>query len=156
MPTGLPEDLNRHALTGVDILGASTPKLSQNLFVNCENAVYLGNIGSDAPTAKSTGQVNLVNNRFWNNERTIAHSKPGDDGPITKELLLPEGNKLQEPKFADAANRDFTLADDSEFKRDGIGARDFASFSSPWPKQPEEDRAIKQVVQRKAQTSGQR
>ena len=142
--------------TGISVLGASTPTIRKNLFVNCENAIYLGDIGSDSPLAKSTGQVNLVNNRFWNNERMLAQSLPGDDGPITKTLLLPDGNKLEEPSFVDAANRNFTLVADSTLKQEGIGAGDFAAFASPWPTQPMENRAIQQVNQRRAQTANQR
>ena len=142
--------------TGVAVLGASTPMIRNNLFVNCQSAIYLGDIGSDSPLAKSTGRVNLVNNRFWNNERDIAQSVPNDNGSTTKTLLLPDGNKLQEPQFVDAAHRDFSLVDNSELQRDGIGATDVVTFESSWPTQPEEQRAIRQVNVRKAQTAGQR
>ncbi len=140
---------------GVSVLGASAPKIRENIFVQGKNAVLLGDIGSDSPFAKSTGKVNLAENVFWDNERALARSVQTEEGSVdVREESLPEGNLREEPQFADAANRDYSVSPASALRTKGIGAAGFPAFASPWPVQPEESRAIQAVKERKDQTAG--
>jgi len=142
---------------GVSVLGTSTPKIRRNIFVQCENAVCLGDIGSDSPFAKSTGKVKLTENVFWDNERSLAQSVKSENGSIElQEGQLPEGNLREEPQFVDAENKDYSIQPDFPLRSKGIGADEFPAFASPWPVQPEESRAIEAVEERKSQTARQR
>ncbi len=139
---------------GIQVLGASRPIVRHNVFVTCENAVFLGDIGTEAPSSKSTGEVNLLDNIFWNNERNLArYAKQAGEH---QGLPLPGNNREQQPVFVDQKHRDFHLDAESPLIKVSIGARDFASFDSPWPLQPEEQRTIEAVDERLRQTSGQR
>jgi hypothetical protein len=138
---------------GIQVLGASRPTIHHNLFVTCEQAVSLGDIKSDSPHAKSPGQVTLIENAFWGNQRSLTRSDAATDEPV--ELSLPEGNLQleQPPQFSDVANRDFTLQEQSPLAKAGIGAEEILSWDSPWPLQPEERRAMAAVAERLQQTA---
>jgi hypothetical protein len=139
---------------GLQVLGASQPTVRQNILVTCENAVYLGDIGSDSPHAKSSGEVQLIENVFWNNQRDLARRDAA--GQEYQAIALPEGNRQQQPAFVNPDQRDFCLEEASPLRKAGIGAQEFPSFDSPWPLQPEEQRTIASVEARIEQTAGQR
>ncbi|QDU36115.1 hypothetical protein Mal4_03980 [Maioricimonas rarisocia] len=131
---------------GLQVLGASNPTVRHNIFITCENGVYVGDIGGDRPHSKSSGAVNLVGNVFQDNERNFARSDPDGEGYAS--VPLPQGNREQQPSFIDAANDDFRLNDDAPLAAAGIGARNFAGTASAWPQQPEEVRTIAAVNER--------
>ncbi|MFZ5829487.1 MAG: right-handed parallel beta-helix repeat-containing protein [Planctomycetota bacterium] len=139
---------------GLQVLGTSQPTVRRNLFVGCESAVSLGDIGFEGPHSKSTGKVTLVENSFWDNERNL--SRYDVQAKAEQSLPLPEGNLEKEPQFVAAEKRDFELAEGSPLMSAGIGARGFAPFESPWPVQPEEQRSIEAVAERLQQTGGSR
>jgi hypothetical protein len=67
------------------------------------------------------------------------------------------GNNLQEkPEFRNGERRDFGLAAKTPRSRLKIGARGFPSADSPWPRQAEEQRTIRAVADRFADTRRQR
>jgi hypothetical protein len=136
---------------GVQVLGASRPTIRRNLFVTCESAVSLSNISSDSPHAKSSGEVTLIENAFWHNQRILSR-RDADTGEQV-ELPLPDGNLEQQPEFRDAENGDFALQEQSSLAKAGIGAADVVPLDSPWPLQPEEQRAIAAVAERLQQTA---
>jgi hypothetical protein len=139
---------------GLQVLGASHPTIRRNVFVSCTNAVYMGDINSRSPFSKSTGQITLIENAFWNNERNLARY----DVAAQKQwgLSLPEGNLEQQLEFTNAQNRDFRLDKESPLLEASIGAQHVVSFQGPWPTQPEEQRSISAVAERLKQTTGQR
>ncbi len=139
---------------GIQVLGASTPMIRHNILVTCENAVYVGDIGSDGPSSTSSGKVTLFENAFWDNQRNLARYDKQAEEHVA--LPLPKGNQRQQPEFVDAAHRDFRLQKKSPLAVKEIGARDFPRFDSPWPLQAEEQRTIEAVQERLKQTSGQR
>jgi hypothetical protein len=139
---------------GIQVLGASQPTIRQNILTTCENAVYVGDIGSDSPLAKSDRSVTLIENVFWKNERDLAARDATGEG--YEALSLPEGNRQQQPAFVEPARCDYQLDEDSPLRAAGAGAQSFPSFESPWPLQPEEQRTIAAVDRRLEQTRGQR
>lgn len=139
---------------GLQVLGASQPTIRRNIFVTCENAVFTGDIGSQGPFSKSTGEMTLIENAFWNNERNLARYDVEAQGH--RGLPLPKGNLEQQPEFTDTENHDFRLDDKSPLLKVGIGAQRCASLESPWPVQPEEERSISAVAERLKQTARQR
>lgn len=139
---------------GLDVLGASRPTIRRNILMSCETTVFMGDIGSQDPFSKSTGEITLTANAFWNNERNLARHDAEKQGP--QDLPLPEGNLQQEPDFTNAKNRNFKLTEESALAKAEIGAQDVLSLKSPWPLQPEEERSIRAVKKRMKQTIGQR
>ncbi|MFG0333448.1 MAG: nitrous oxide reductase family maturation protein NosD [Maioricimonas sp. JB049] len=131
---------------GLQVLGASHPTIRHNIFVACENGVYVGEIGGDRPHSKSSGAVDLAGNVFWNNERNLARSVPDTGG--YSDVPLPEGNREQQPAFVDAASGNFRLQGDSPLAEAGVGAQNFAAAESAWPPQPEEARTITEIDKR--------
>ena len=139
---------------GMQVLGASRPTIQHNIFAFCQNAVFMGDIGSKGPYSASQGKTTLIENAFWDNVRNLGQRGVASDGEA--ELPLPEGNVRQQPSFVDASNRDFRLDEGSSLARAQIGGQQFVSFESPWPVQPEEKRSIDAVAERLKQTRGQR
>jgi hypothetical protein len=139
---------------GLQVLGTSEPTIRHNLFVTCENAVFTGDIGSKSPYSKSSSEITLIENAFWNNHRNLARYDV--ELKENRDLPLPEGNLEQPPKFTDSQNDDFRLDEESPLVKAGIGARHFVLLESPWPVQPEEERSITSVEERLKQTAGQR
>ena len=139
---------------GLQVLGASQPTIRRNIFVSCNNAVSLADIGSKSPFSKSTGETKLIENVFWKNTRNLALTNVG--AQAERELPLPKGNDEQRPMFIDAEKRNFELDEESPLVNASIGARHLISLESSWPLQSEEDRSIRAVAERLKQTTGQR
>src|SRR5690606_4119747 len=115
-------------------LGASRPTIVKNAFFALPHAVSLGDIGGDSPFAKTTGEVELSDNLFWQVEVPVAAPPRSAAAAVAQAA----GNRVADPRFVDAAGCDFELAADSPARAAGIGVADPLSFASPWPQQPEE------------------
>jgi nitrous oxidase accessory protein NosD len=126
--------------TSVEVLGAAArPSIRRNVFFSLSQAVALGNIGSEAENSKTTGELDLADNLFWQVERkAVGPTKdPGTVGEL--EVALANGNREEDPRFLDPTARDFRLAPGSPARSAGIGAADPLLFQSTWATQPEED-----------------
>jgi parallel beta-helix repeat protein len=113
---------------GISVLGASKPTLTSNIFASNPIGVFGGGIAGDlakgVPLPKVQGCI------FWKNEI--------DEQLSGKTVPLPAGNSSADPKFADAAKLDFSLAAGAPV----VGAAKMLPMASPWPLQPEETAMI--------------
>jgi hypothetical protein len=95
------------------------------------------------------GNPHLGKNLYWNNRRLSAKlvlkfiQEPANgrlESVLSDCSLDPGPGSLQaDPRFKDAANRDYSLKFTSPARRAGIGLKAMPlSFQSPWPLQAEE------------------
>ncbi len=123
--------------SGLEILGATTPDVTKNIFSGNPTGVSIGNIGGDSPQAKSPGTAHLVGNVFWRNEKDAM--KPGENKMVPFELTADTGNRVVKPGYVDASQGDYTLAEGSAALKAGAGVAAPLTAASPFPRQPEED-----------------
>ncbi|MBN1126495.1 MAG: right-handed parallel beta-helix repeat-containing protein [Sedimentisphaerales bacterium] len=131
--------------SGLEILGTSDPLVQGNIFYDNPVGITLGNIAGQGESRISNGTVNLSNNVFWQNDRNVEWSRPGEDGQAVVEEIIPsqqEGNLEVDPGFVNPMARDFSLPADSEARSISAGTVEPLPFTNPWPLQAEEQAII--------------
>ncbi|MEZ5980336.1 MAG: M56 family metallopeptidase [Planctomycetota bacterium] len=126
--------------SAIEVLGASKPAIHRNVFFGVDQAVYLGNVSGEGANTRTSGEVDLADNLFFEVERKAVVGQGTDDLPIAST----NGNREADPKFVAPKDRDFRLAPDSPARAAGIGASEPLGFESAWPMQPEEQPQVAQ------------
>lgn len=109
---------------GLAAIGAK-PLVERNLFAGNPTAIRNGRAQQRGGQLTEFGAPSVVDNVFWQNK---ADFQEGD-----KNLELPQGNRTEDPRFADAAAGDFSLPADSPLRKQGVGATAAPAFALSTP-----------------------
>jgi hypothetical protein len=124
----------------LSIAGAAEPVIERNIFLDHPVTICIGKIADQSPFAAPTGTVNVRQNIFWSDQKSVVRRVVGPDNEMEMQIIdLPaeDGNQRVDPGWRKDADALPPQADSPTRK----GALHPLSWSGPWPLQPEE-RAI--------------
>jgi parallel beta-helix repeat protein len=122
----------------ISILGYSAPTIRYNIFANNESGISFGNTGQGDAQAENAGKPVIEANLFWENKDKNIQIPPKDPNtakkdergfPMIEKQELDAKSLTSDPKFIDAAGRNYGLQPDSPARAAGIGVQSHLPFA---------------------------
>jgi len=127
----------REESNGVKCIGDAKPLIRDNIFVGHTHGIQARYSGADDRTAAAIGQPEIGRNLYWENETNIVRLEPirdREEGSVETEIT-PEPEMVAEfdPGFRNAAERDYSLREDSRARIEKLGAQDVVDLAARFP-----------------------
>ena len=126
----------------IEILGYSAPTIRHNIFAGNESAISFGNVGQGDAQVENAGKPVIEANLFWDNKDKTIQVPPKDPNtaqkdehgfPMMEKQELDAKSLTSDPKFMDAAGRNYGLQSDSPALAAGIGVKSHLPFEKAEP-----------------------
>ncbi len=118
----------------INIVGDSAPTIRHNIFAHNESGISFANTGQGDAQAENAGKPVIEANLFWDNKvdfpfgMNISEKKDANGRAIYEKPKLDAKSLTSDPKFIDAAGRNYGLQPDSPALAAGMGVKSHLPF----------------------------